>query len=687
MIINNKKIIDSLHGFKFYKYCIICGILSLGFIHTSDAQNNNEQENSVQQNTQTPYSIISKINAIKLQPLSILPKVDCDLDDLEREYYTTQTHIAPSIDIALKSKREQIDYMRSYIDSLYYVQAIELLIKDSNNWGAANKYIDIALMHNSLNKDAILLKLAYLDRENKTHELLKYSSSLIDKYVSNAEVIKALNKIYQNSLNDIETLIDNGLFNDALTLLNKCTKYFFSNKATHTKNNIERVLYRENNIKYLAHQGIFNSFYSVAETALNQDLYLMANNYTTTAYNYYVNNVKYMSGVNPSLSLFDKLIKKYTSFLQYSDQEDRAFYKTNIENIQKLTSENFASYNDFDLNKEIISKLNYYNSSAKERISTNKIEKRDEVIINQDLIKTISSQDKLSNAKANVYFNKLYENTKIAYSERKFYTAYSLIQKADTLILNYEIKVDEDFNKFSTESAIKAIEQMLNKALYRLWNNDFANADSAYYKAMNISYKYNTEENLQIQNLISNYKFQKQNVLKVKVESQVNNFLLKADQMLRHNDFTDFKYYLNRAKTILNNFENEVKSNLKIDTNIFNALKEVKQEYIYFDSIFNELETTLAKGLSIEYINNYLDFHDLFMKSKLHSYSPASYNTLFKTLSTKNDYNTIFTWAKMEMEKEDWDMAHFLISYLIEVECDVPDLEKTHKTLRKIIER
>ena len=94
-------------------------------------------------------NFLRRIDQIKTEPLELLPASDCRLDQLEEEvfktYYTQGQEIPLQIKVSLQRKRQQIDFMRSHIDSLYYMQALQAINKETPDWDEAMENIEKSL--------------------------------------------------------------------------------------------------------------------------------------------------------------------------------------------------------------------------------------------------------------------------------------------------------------------------------------------------------------------------------------------------------------------------------------------------------------------------------------------------------------------------------------------------------------
>ncbi|MDE5606619.1 MAG: hypothetical protein K2I68_04900, partial [Bacteroidales bacterium] len=109
------------------------------------------------------------VRGLDVRTLALLAQTDCRLSELESDcyrYYRLQMGSDIPDDLAhlMAAKRQAVDYRRSYIDSLYYLQALQALNAKPPDWAQADKSIAQALTHKRYFVRAVLFHWTQLQR-------------------------------------------------------------------------------------------------------------------------------------------------------------------------------------------------------------------------------------------------------------------------------------------------------------------------------------------------------------------------------------------------------------------------------------------------------------------------------------------------------------------------------------------
>ena len=124
-------------------------------------------------------SLVQLIRQIPTSPLEVLPVSDCRLDAIEKDLSARQAvskiSIPASVSTALHLKRSTIDAMRIYIDSLYYIQALQAVNQTEPDYEAAMQAIEKSLLHNRFYARSVVFKMNHLlKRERNAQACLRY---------------------------------------------------------------------------------------------------------------------------------------------------------------------------------------------------------------------------------------------------------------------------------------------------------------------------------------------------------------------------------------------------------------------------------------------------------------------------------------------------------------------------------
>lgn len=288
---------------------------------------------------------MQRLDAIELQSLPLLSQSDCRLLDLESEtyrYYRLLHSRTIPYDLAGKmaQKRQIIDHKRSFIDSLYYVQALQALNANPPDEALAEKSIEMALTHHRFFVRAVCLRWSRLQREaektGKWTACLDYARATLSPLGWHEKVQDLGQTLYLKLLSSIEALIKDGLYQDALVLYGQMKQYLRPETASYYQPR------RESEMIHTAYQGIFEAYYKVAEKAYQRGLYQQAQGQALAAHDYYKQHGRYMDGVDKSLLLLKKIGLDYRRFMLYADEDEQAYYAAMTDTIALHTGLDFA---------------------------------------------------------------------------------------------------------------------------------------------------------------------------------------------------------------------------------------------------------------------------------------------------------------------------------------------------------
>ncbi|MEG1498862.1 MAG: hypothetical protein RRX93_06000 [Bacteroidales bacterium] len=647
---------------------------------------------------------VEAILSIPNLPLSVLPKSDCDLNDLEQKYYKIYTEknisLPKEIEFALEQKRRDIDFRRIYIDSLYYIQALQEINKQNPHWNDVLQNIEKSLLHNRFFVRSILFKLNYLSRQDSNLEAcLIYLNESMHTLSSKEKVIQTAENIYGKLLSKVEMLNDKGLYQDALNLILLMSQYFEAEFP------LQYIAYREDQAKYHAYQGIFNSYFSVATKAFDQKMYQMAQKYAILSFDYYKKNEKYMSGINPTLELLDKIIQKYSKFTLYSDLDEKNYFQTLIDSIVSHTGLIPTKASTFDPDEVILTDMSQIEEDTKKFKSSTKtsdntyqsIKKEDNNKKNKDsnntlaVAPTIAVTRSMTESQAQKLFNSALQAANLNRKQRQFYIAHLALYKADSLRRFYTLKYETDFPNIWAENTISTVDQLLNKAQYRLWNNLKAEADSLYALALMVAEQHKQANTAtpnitvlnQTQTLIANYLQQTTELLCQKAVIRLDKAIKNTYQQITYGKYAQAKMQFDEIKSIeesikINNVGCVIDSNsifelqgyfLKIQT--YEDTKEKANQLLY-----NQLDT-------IGYIKTYLEADRIYKESGLSAIT-ASQTSLFNKLSYAREFRILLLWAQFSIvEEHNYEFASFLLGYLKESQYTPNLYEELRKLLKK----
>lgn len=260
------------------------------------------------------------LRAIPTQHLSVLPSSDCKLDGYERRKLLSKTQW-----VIIAQKRAAIDFMRSRIDSLYYVEAM---------LGTGDKRLELlekSLLYNKFFIPSVVEKIRIMLENSGAEHTLADWEKLFYFWKSSADFLYHSNSIQKitytlwlRCMDEMNELNSSGNEQQTLELYNLLKKYF---------GNFSYDAEKEKSILNDAHSGIFNSYVSVALKALHRGLEKMSQNYSLKAYDYYTEHSGKIAGDNVAKKILISIAARYRAFASLSDDDERDFYLSEIDSI------------------------------------------------------------------------------------------------------------------------------------------------------------------------------------------------------------------------------------------------------------------------------------------------------------------------------------------------------------------
>lgn len=633
-------------------------------------------------------TFIQRIEAVKTEPLEILPVSDCRLADIESEIwlaYTHQNKKTPSdLQAVLNRKRQEIDFMRTYIDSLYYIKALQALNQNVPDWKAAEEYTDKSLMHNRFFVKSVVLKTTHLlVRKNNAQTLLRYMNTVLHECPYPQKIKQISQTSYNTLLKEAQGLIDRKLYRDALDLCQLLETY------CHPKFPIQYQSYREKLLRNLAHQGIYRSHCDVAEKAFSQKQYQFAQKYALQAFDYFNKYEAHMNGVNHALELLDRIAMQYNSIAAVSDPVEKAFYLALVDTIVNRTGLVISPAIELLPEDELRAELEILNRPVEAEPEVKPEEKPVDI---QEAPKAEDfSETHLSLHQAQKQFNHACEQARNLNAKRQFAEAYAWFEQAFKLKRQYKLRTDADFEEEVRSTLLQTVEQLVNKAVFHLWTNEELRADELYAKATAFFDGYrkqNPEETAaisQMQQILGSYQ-EKRNeshcrALSKQISRMQTDFYRQAsygNHLLAARDLQN----LDSLSFMLEKPEYSACSENGVS---LNNMKQLMADWTQHKDSLSAAFLLQKTGDTVAFIEKYQQTAILFDSLRLGTYIPAE-PTLFSRLSSTGDLRTLLIWTELCLKKKDWNRARFLIGYLSQQNYRSDYLNKLARPLRNVHE-
>lgn len=670
---------------------------------------------------------MESLRQLDLQALPLLSQTDCRLSDLESEcyrYYRLQAHRDMPADLSrlLAEKRQGVDYRRSYIDSLYYLQALQALNAKTPDWEKAGKSIDMALTHNRFFVRAVLFRWTQLQREAERTGVwtacLGYAGEVLPPLGWQPKVRALGDVLYVKLLERIEGLMSEGLYQDAIGQYEEMKRFLLPEFP------LFYLPYRERNLLYTAYQGIFNSYYAVAEKAFERGLYQQAQRQALAAHDYYLRYEHYMNGVDRSVLLLEKILTDYRQFMRYADADEKAYYAAMVDTIKAHTGLEVPP-----LTLEVI-----YDMEAELRLAEAASAKAEAELLAENAIRTAdkpavvakptvsaepalpetpdkhpavaeetaskqmpsapsatpapSIQEPLSIKQQKwtlVYAQKQWdyyvEQARLYRAKRQFIAAQEAYAMGDSIRRYYPVRTPADFKAEMVANNLLCVEQLLNKAQYRLWQNDLAQSDSLYYKALSLTVQMEPEARTPFYSLIDAFEEQRKRLL-CRHQQQV--WEAKHKEIRRQLSFGDAQaagrliaeadtlYWADRALDMP----------CLSDTAVLGGLRRQWTHLYTYRQLMDTARQLLSEQDSLGYIRYELAADDYFDRQNMETYV-ANASTLFSRLAFTQDFPLMVCYLLVCMEDGRDADVDFVSGYLKTFNYNSPLLDQLRKKGKK----
>ena len=627
-------------------------------------------------------NFLRRIDQIKTEPLELLPASDCRLDQLEEEvfktYYTQGQEIPLQIKVSLQRKRQQIDFMRSHIDSLYYMQALQAINKETPDWDEAMENIEKSLLHNRFYTRSVIFKMNYLLKHEKNAETcLRYLNSTLQEFSRPGRLRKMAQTIYNVLLQQVELMIGHRQYRDALSLCEMLHLYCQPGFPIHY------LAYRERLMENRAHQGIYNSYCEVAQKAFDQNQYQLAGQYALLAHQYYTENEKHMSGIDHALELLDRIAGCYHRFAEESDTTEGAYYRALIDSIESKTGISLYFEEIYDPGQDIAADLQLLNPEKK----ANTVQVPVFVPLNIDSI--LLSEKTLNSRQAQQYFDQAREQAGYFRSKREFAEAQRWFELAKNLKKRYGyLRTGADFADLYRQNLLQSMEQLLNKAVYYLWTTEILKSEELQQQALELFASYQTAEPedaatlTRLQLMLDNYQKQRNS----NYCEQISREFARAEQTFLNQ--ASYGNYLLAQKSLENLRQTARKYSLPEYASCPRPEKQMAQaenlfeRWTAYNDSLNRAESYLKSGDTLRFIHSYLNADSTFNQLGLAEYIPSA-PSLFSRLSATRQLRILLLWARDCVDQDNLEQARFIAGYLSALGYNKPAIEKTQRHLKK----
>ncbi len=588
-------------------------------------------------------------------------------------------------------KREVINRILSGLDEEYYKEAIK-----ANSSGDVNKTEKILLKSKEINRFNIKVLLLLSEIYYYSEELNKASENLMDlitKTYPDRKTYQQIRKISENLLNiyykKIDSYIEGGEFSkaDSMTVF----AAIFCESTGEQRCKIEL---RERLIK--SREGVYNSYISIAKSALRYKKPELAINFLKSAYEYYTEN-------RAILSNKETLIKHYidTMLVEYFAKANKLIEKNKIEQGY-IYFEKASLLCDIipdtlcnkKIEKELIKAKNkYYNQLLKqaENYLIKKEGKKAESYLSRaqlyrkenggEITDTMLAGQIIRTIKYNEYLN-LVESGQREFKQKQKEKARRQLEAAIELEMRYNLP--EEKNLYSTMKQLSKgeIRDMFSQIEMYLWANEIEKAKGIFMQAEGLLKRYQIEEADTLKQNLEKYRNKITDKECEKDQQDYDVLLYKARRSIESKDYISADKYYEEAVNI-------VYRHLKCKLYFVEAYqsREKIAVQVNYQKLVAEAEYYNRKAEIKRYISYYAaadEYYELF-KERLND---IRHIYLTEILKEKGEKELIKKGIDYYTEKGSYEKSFDLLEYLEKNKCRAEDVKNQQKELgRKLAER
>ncbi|MFP4288819.1 MAG: hypothetical protein ACLFQS_06150 [Bacteroidales bacterium] len=225
-----------------------------------------------------------------------------------------------NIAFVLIQLRQKFNYSLSRIDSLFYHQGIGFVYEEKQD--SAKLFFEKALTYNSMHIPARAALVRYDIKDDNAEMALKRMEYFSQDFgvpsiwKDSAQVV--LSEIYDHQTEKSMKLMEDGRFLDATNLLIRFNDFCSESFIWSCPSSLYDFL-------SMAHYGMYRSYLSVAERALQSENYSFSVEYAENAMNYAGKHDRYINDVSGLYDLLQKVVNGYLENVEFfSERKDFA---------------------------------------------------------------------------------------------------------------------------------------------------------------------------------------------------------------------------------------------------------------------------------------------------------------------------------------------------------------------------
>ena len=628
--------------------------------------------------------IFQKLQTFDLQDVDMIPVYDFKLFEIETTYEQLKSKNFPkkldlsqydpiNFEIKIIALNNQINKLQTIINQLlatldyvYYNKGLEWLV---------NGYVDKAVTYfnKSLKINPFYAPSHYqLAKINYDNGKLDKAGDIINEVLAKMYpeqnirilLLQLTNDIYKAYLNQGEQLIKSEKYNEAIKLLEKGKEFC---KIT------PNIIYTEEISELFARAkyGIFKSYLTVAQKAINTDNLEIAETYIKKAKKYQKDNKNDITNDKEANILLNQIINIYL------EKGDKSNESLNFNNALKYF-EKASILCDLSTNAIIKQKLfqafkiakngvyNNFLTKAEQLLSDNDLEQAENIIIkaknyqkanNKEIINAYAADTILTKIKYKQYL-KLISDGKKQIIHKQFKYALDNFELAYKLETNWFFEKDDSLDILLKNTARPIILNKIKSGNLKVWANELNNVQDIIDSSVVLQQKYLLAEDSVINKTLSELKIKFHNRKCQNAQFEYNKDIREAQKYIGIKNFIQSEKLFDNAISIAT-----INKSCNIDTS---TASELKFKYILaanYQKYIKEAKQLLTDSIIYQSVNKYLYAEKYYSDFKIKKYG-LEHIPLFNFICLQNNLNLTIYSITFYTENNNFENALSLLKLL-----------------------
>ena len=616
---------------------------------------------------------LTSVNDIKLDEIEVplndaiysLESVTVNISDYKRyEIFKLQKKV--------NAYRRIINKQNSSLDLLFYNKGLEEIT--NKNYETGIKYFKKSIEVNPLYIPS-LYKLSYILTEKGD---LKQASELMTVLLNktypittlNTQILNLANNIYDDFIKKADELKSKENYNSADEELLIAEQYCNSNSLINCNEKIEKEIV---STKY----GLYKSFLSIAESAIDKKHYDMAENFIFSAIDYRKKNEKYIKDNKEAEKLAGAVTDCYiniaTSYVNSHKYQKamECFGKASAlcdsikdDECHMRVKKGISSIKN-ELYNELVTTAGEYMKKGKSDIAEDYLDKAKS--FKNSNLKDISDSSfadiVLKKIKYGEY-KRLIHDGKDFIKDDNYKYAFKSLNIADKLEKKYKLDNDREKDSLIKKAAKPVIIDKLKTSYFKIWDNEIEEAEKVIENGELRMENYYLKNDVELNYIINDLK-QKVLIRKCGNYRDAYDLLLyKCDGLVQKLEYTEAIKVYNDAITLVNTHPE-----CKLDAEEATGNITKYQVPAYYQVMTDEANSFYSKQDYLSFLSEYDGAEGYYSSFKIKDYG-LKHIPMYDLILSKDDYRLMLPAIQFYIESNHPENALNLLKYLMNKKYD-----------------